>query len=154
MSTRTIVQELAICLLGLTLCFAEDANMGTWKLNEAKSKIGKKVPKDITVVYEAAGEDVKATVDGVDAEGKPTHSEWTGKFDGKDYPVKGDPNSDLRSYTRIDDHTLGFNVKKGGKITASGRIVVSADGKSRAVTMRGTDPTGKKFPRHSVYDKQ
>jgi hypothetical protein len=102
-STRTIVQALATCLVGWTLCFAEDANMGTWKLNEGRSKIGKKVPKDITVVYEAAGENAKATVDGVDADGKPTHNEWTGKFDRKDYPVKGDPNSDGSGRNRGDD---------------------------------------------------
>jgi len=27
---------------------------------------------------------VKITTDGIDADGKPAHSEWTGKFDGKD----------------------------------------------------------------------
>jgi hypothetical protein len=32
---------------------------------------------------------------------------WTGKFDGKDDPVTGDPNSDTRSLTKIDDRTLG-----------------------------------------------
>ena len=37
---------------------------------------------------------------------------------------------------KIGDHTLGFNVKKSGKVTTSGRIVVSADGKSRTVTVR------------------
>jgi hypothetical protein len=84
----------------------------------------------------------------------PMHNEWTGKFDGKDYPVKGDANSDMRSYTKIDDRTLGFNVKKGGKVTTSGRIVVSAGGKSRTVTASGTDPAGKKIHTTSVYDKQ
>jgi hypothetical protein len=128
--------------------------MGTWKLNEAKSKIGAGSAKSTTVVYEAAGDNVKVTVDGVDADGKPAHSEWTGKFDGKDYPVIGDPNSDVRSYTKIDDRTLGFNVKKRGKVTTSGRIVVSADGKSRTVTARGTGPKGKKFRSTAVYDKQ
>ena|SRR5205809_5371664 len=87
-------------------------------------------------------------------DGKPTHDEWTGKFDGKDYAVTGNPNSDMRSYTKIDDHTLGFNVKKGGKVTTSGRVVVAADGKSRTVTVSGTDPTGKKFTSTAVYDKQ
>ena len=154
MNTRTIVLTLATCFVGLTLCFAEDANMGTWKLNEAKSKIGPGAPKNTMVVYEAAGDNVKVTVDGVDPAGKPTYNEWTGKFDGKDYPVTGDPNSDTRSYTKIDDRTLGLNVKKGGKVTTSGRIVVSADGKSRTVTVSGTDPTGKKFHSTSLYDKQ
>ena len=111
-------------------------------------------PKNNTVVYEAAGDNVKITVDGIGNDGKPTHDEWTGKFDGKDYAVTGNPNSDMRSYTKIDDHTLGFNVKKGGKVTTSGRVVVSADGKSRTVTTSGTDPQGKKFKSTAVYDKQ
>ena len=66
----------------------------------------------------------------------------------------GDPNSDVRSYTRIDDRTLGLNVKKGGKVIVSGRIVVSADGKTRTVTTSGTDPTGKTIRSVAVYDKQ
>jgi hypothetical protein len=111
-------------------------------------------PKNTLVVYEEAGDKVKVTVDGLDAAGKPTHNEWTGKFDGKDYPVIGDPNSDARSYTKIDDRTLGLNIKKGGRITISGRIVVAADGKSRTVTVRRTHANGKKFRSHSVYDKQ
>ena len=97
---------------------------------------------------------MKVTVDGTDSDGKPTHNEWTGKFDGKDYPVTGDPNSDARSYERIDDRTLGLNIKKGGKVTTSGRIVVSADGKSRTVTTSGTDAMGKKISSTAVYDKQ
>jgi hypothetical protein len=82
-------------------------------------------------------------VEGVAPDGKPTHSEWTGKFDGKDHPVTGDPNSDTRSLKKIDDRTLELTVKKGGRVTTSGRIVVSADGKTRTVTVSGTDPTGK-----------
>lgn len=154
MKTRTIVLALVMCLAGLTLCFAQDANMGTWKLNKATSEIGAGSPKNTTVVYEAVGDKVKVTVDGVDATGKPTHNEWTGKFDGKDYPVTGDPNSDARSYTKIDDRTLGLNIRKRGGFTISGRIVVSADGKSRTVTVRGFDANGKKFRSQSVYDKQ
>jgi len=42
--------------------------MGTWKLNEAKSKIGAGSPKNSTVVYEAAGDSVKVTVDGTDGD--------------------------------------------------------------------------------------
>jgi hypothetical protein len=60
----------------------------------------------------------------------------------------------MRSYTKIDDRTTGFNIKKGGKGTISGRIAVSADGKNRTITTSGTDPTGKKISRVSVYNKQ
>jgi len=129
-------------------------NMGTWKLNEAKSKIPPGVTKNTTVVYAPMGDGVKITVDGVGADGKPTHSEWAGKYDGKDYPVTGDQTSDARSYTRIDDRTLDFAVKKGGKTLLTGRVVVAADGKSRTVTATGTDASGKKVTATQSYDKQ
>ena len=143
-----------MCFVAAAVCFADDAFTGTWKLNEAKSKMAPNAPKNNTVVYEAASENVKVTIDGADRDGKPTHNQWTGKFDGKDYPVTGDPNEDMRSYTKIDDHTLGFNVKKSGNVTTSGRIAASADGKSRTVTTSGTDAQGKKFKSTAVYDKQ
>ncbi|MGC2417183.1 MAG: hypothetical protein WA434_05520, partial [Candidatus Acidiferrales bacterium] len=111
-------------------------------------------PKNNTVIYEAKGDSVKVTIDGTDSDGKPAHNEWTGKLDGKDYPVTGDPNSDARSYKQVDDRTLGFTAKKGGKVTITGQVVVSADGKTRTVTASGTDPQGKKFEITAVYDKQ
>ena len=154
MKAKTILLSLALCFVSVAVCFAQDAFMGTWKLNEAKSKLSSGAPKNSTVVYEAASENVKVTIDGADRDGKPTHNQWTGKFDGKDYPVTGDPNEDMRSYTKIDDHTLGFNVKKSGNVTTSGRIAASADGKSRTVTTSGTDAQGKKFKSTAVYDKQ
>jgi hypothetical protein len=128
--------------------------MGTWKLNEAKSKIAAGAPKNSTVVYEASGDNIRVTVDGVDGQGKPTHNEWTGKFDGKDYPLTGDPVSDMRSYKKINDHTLELTNKKGDKVTMSGRIVVSSDGKTRTVKVKGTDAEGKKISTTAVYEKQ
>jgi hypothetical protein len=49
---------------------------------------------------------------------------------------------------------LEFTIKKGGKVTITGRVVVSADGKTRTATASGIDPQGKKFKSISVYDKQ
>jgi hypothetical protein len=154
MKARTSVLTLALCFVVAGVCFASDTQMGTWKLNEAKSKIAAGMPKNNTVVVEAAGDSVKVTIDGTSSDGKPTHNEWTGKLDGKDYPVTGDPTSDMRSYKQIDDHTLTFTIKKGGKVTITGRVVVSADGKTRTVTTTSTDPQGKKVKSTMVYDKQ
>ena len=134
--------------------FADDPNMGTWKLNEAKSHFSPGSPKNFTVVYEAAGDMIKVTVDGIDGEGKPTHNEWTGKFDGKDYPVTGDPTADTRAYRRINSRTLALTNKKDGKVVVTGRIVVSKDGKSRTLTTSGTNAKGKRVRNTAVYDKQ
>src|SRR6058998_2201581 len=155
MNLRTIGLTLALCFFVGAACFAaDDPNMGTWKLNETKSKTAPGMEKLTTVVYEAAGDQVKVTIDGTDANGKPIHNEWTGKFDGKDYAVTGDPTSDMRSYTKIDDHKLAFTVKKDGKTTITGHIVVAADGKSRMVTAHGADEQGKESKEKAAYDKQ
>jgi len=155
MKAKAIVLALALCFVGVALGYAAaDAFMGTWKLNEAKSKLGPGSRKNNTVVYEASGNNVKVTADGTDSDGRPAHNEWTGKFDGKDYPVTGDPTADTRSYKMVNDRTLTLTDKKNGKTTITGRVVVSADGKSRTVAVSGTDATGKKFHRTAVSDKQ
>jgi hypothetical protein len=153
MRARTILMILVVCLVAAVVCFASPM-MGTWKLNEAKSKIAPGAPKNHTVVYEAAGDNVKVTVDGTDADGKALHNEWTGKFDGKDYAVTGDPTSDMRAYKKVNENTLDMTIKKDGKVTATGKIVVSADGKTRTVTTEATDAQGKKVKNTAVYDKQ
>jgi hypothetical protein len=154
MKTKTFAVTLALWVLAVGVCFAADPQIGTWKLNEAKSQIGKAMGKNVTVVYSKSmmGK-MKCVIDGVDAKGKPTHDEWTGKFDGKDYTVTGDPDSDMRSYKKIDDHTLEIWVKKGGAVMGSGKIVVAADGKSRTVTANLTNAKGKKVKTTAVYDK-
>ncbi len=136
------------------MCFASNPSLGTWKLNDAKSKIAPGTSKNVTVTYVAAGDSIKGTIDGVDGQGKPTHNEWTGKFDGKDYPVTGDPNSDTRAIKQVDEHNYDLTVKKGGKVTMTGKAVVSADGKTRTVIISGTDASGKKVTSTAVYDKQ
>ena len=127
---KTTVVILALCFAFGAVCFA-DPQMGTWKLNEAKSKLVPGMGKNSTVIYQADGDNIKVTVDGTDAQGKPTHNEWVGKFDGKDYPVTGDPNSDMRSYKQMNDNTLDITIKKDGKVTMTGKVVVSADKDAR-----------------------
>jgi hypothetical protein len=152
MRTRTLLAALSFAASGL--CYAADPQMGTWKLNEAKSKLNPDAAKITTVVYSAAADSVRVTVDAVEKDGKPAHNEWTGKYDGKDYPVTGDPTSDMRSYKKIDDRTLELTVKNKGKVTVTGSIVVAADGKSRTVSTTATDASGKKVSSTAVYDKQ
>jgi hypothetical protein len=154
MKTRTIVLTMALCLAAVAVGFASDVNLGTWKLNEAKSKIPAGAVKNNTVSYEVMGDSMKVTVDGTDGDGKPTHNEWTGKFDGKDYPLTGDPAADTRSYKKVNAHTTQLINKKDGKATLSGLIVVSADGKSRTLTMSGTNAKGEKVKYTAVYDKE
>ena len=154
MKTRSIAMTAVLCLLALTFSFAEDANIGTWKLNEAKSKIPAGALKNTTVTYSVEGDSVKCTTDGLGSDGQPMQTEWTGKFDGKDYPLTGDRSSDARAYTKVNDHTLKLENKKDGKVTNKGTIVISADGKTRTLTVSGKTAAGKTIKSSAVYDKQ
>ena len=153
MKTRIAVVAVALSFLATAACFAANPHMGTWKLNEAKSKIPPEMGKNSTVVYSEAKDKVKVTIDGVDKDGKPTHSVWVGKFDGKAYPVKGNLSYNSVAYKVVNDRTNDITTMKDGKMVWSGRITVAADGKSRTVTINGTDEKGKKFSGKAVYDK-
>jgi len=154
MRTRSILLALAFCLASYMMCFAADANVGTWKLNEAKSKLPAGSPKNTKVVYSADGDKYKCVIDGVDGSGKPTHNEWTGKFDGKPYPVTGDPGSDTRSVHMVDATHYKVASMKGGKTVLTGNVAFSNGGKTRTLTLEGTDASGKKVSSTWVYDKQ
>lgn len=155
MKARMILLALAFCFAGVAACYAsDDANLGTWKLNEAKSKIPAGAPKNVTVVYTTEGDQFKCVVDGVDGEGKPAHNEWVGKFDGKDYELKGDPGADTRSLKMVDAHHYQLTNKKAGKPTTTGTVEISADGKTRTVSTHSTTAGGKKLTTVFVYDKQ
>jgi hypothetical protein len=154
MKARMLLLTVALCFAGTALSLAQSPQMGTWKLDEAKSKIPAGFVKNSTVIYAADGDNVKVTTDGTDGNGKPLHTDWTGKFDGKEYPLTGDSTADSRSYKMIDEHTLELTNKKSGKATTSGRVVVSKDGKTRTLHLTGTDSSGKKVSGVSMYEKQ
>src|SRR6266513_2009839 len=113
--------------------------MGTWKLNEAKSKIPAGMNKNTTVVYTEQKDKMKVTVDGVDKDGKPTHGVWVGQADGKTYKMKGNLAWDAAAYKVVNDHTYGITTMKGEKVRTNGTTTVSADGKTRTVAVEGTD---------------
>jgi hypothetical protein len=152
--TRIAVLAVALSFTAATACFAANPHMGTWKLNEAKSKLVPGMGKNNTVVYTEMKDKMQVTVDGVDKDGKPTHSVWVGKFDGKAYPVKGNMPANSIAYKVVNDRTNDITAMKDGKTVWTGRITVAADGKSRTVTINGTGADGKKFKGKAVYDKE
>ena len=156
MKTVRIVSIVVLFFLALPIAFAADnPNIGTWKLNEAKSKIPAGAGKNTTVVYTAAADGMfTVTTDGVDSSGKPTHSEWTGKFDGKPYPVTGTTGVDSRSVVAKGDRTLEVTNMKDSKIVSTGKVELAKDGKSRTLETEGTSADGKKYKAKYVYDKQ
>ena len=153
MRTKTISLALALSVAAAAMCFANNPTLGTWKLNESKSTFGDGAGKTTLVVWEKVGGQDKCTVDGTDAEGNKTHTVWTGKLDGKDYPVTGDAQADTRSFKLSGEHKIDMVSKKDGKTVGDGTIVVAEDGKTRTVTNTMTNAKGEKVTSTLAYDK-
>lgn len=154
MKHRALPVLFLLAVVATTCLAAADVNIGTWKLNETQSQIPAGATKHRTIVFAPVGENVRVTTDGVDANGKPIHTEWTGKYDGNAYPLSGDPDADARTYSRISDHTLALTETKSGRVTRTGRIDISPDGKTRRVMTAELDAKGIKGSTFLLYEKQ
>jgi hypothetical protein len=153
MRTKTIGLGVLLSVAAAAICFANNPTLGTWKLNENKSTFGDGAGKTTLVVWEKVGDQDKCTVDGTDADGNKTHTVWTGKLDGKDYPVTGDAQADTRSFKLSGEHKIDMVSKKDGKTVGDGTIVVAEDGKTRTVTNTMTNAKGEKVTSTLAYDK-
>ena len=138
------------------LAQSQESIFGTWKMNVAKSKYSPgPMPKSNIAKWEAFQGGVKLTVDVVPAKGETFHYEASGKFDGKDNPVKGNnPDADTIAFSKIDARTYDIGQKKGGKPTLMAHIVVAADGKTRVTTQTGKDGQGQTVNITIFYEKQ
>ena len=147
MRNKRLMVSLAACcalVLSSSVALAADNWLGTWNLDLAKSKYSPgPAPKSLTLKFEATASGIKFTGDGVDADGKPTHSVFLSKFDGKDVPYEGNPDADMASPNKIDDNSYENTWKKGGKATTMAKAVVSADGKTMTITQTGRTPRAK-----------
>jgi hypothetical protein len=75
----------------------------------------------------------QSTPEGLTMKSK-TGESYDAKFDGKDYPIKGDRAGTTVALKRVDDRTLEETLKRDGKVVATSRSTVSADGKTLNVT--------------------
>src|SRR5438132_7209782 len=113
--TRIAVMALALSFMTAGACFAANPHMGTWKLNEAKSKLAPGMGKSTTVTYSEQGDKIRVAVNGMDKDGKPTQGVWVGKWDGRAYKAKGNLSWDSAAYKVVNDYTNDITTMKNGK---------------------------------------
>jgi len=147
---------LVVVLAGTAFAQPGSSNLGTWKLNLAKSTYAAgTAPKSSTLTIEAAGAGFKVTVDAVAADGTVQRWGFIGTYDGKDYPITGNsPYGDVVAATRIDAHTTRNVYKKGGAVNFTNTAVVASDGKTMTFTGASKNAAGQTVNNVRVYDKQ
>jgi uncharacterized protein YcnI len=140
---------------GDTAKVENEALIGTWKLNLAKSKYSPgPAPKSGTLTYRAEGGRIKRTAEGIDAEGKATKTEWLHIYDGSIFQQPGSPDYDAGTYKLFNANTVIFTRIKSGRQVQTGSIEVSSDGKTLTVTTKGVDSKGQQINNVAVYDRQ
>jgi hypothetical protein len=133
---------------------AADPMVGTWTLDPARSKFSPgPAPKSVTLTFSETADGMKQTSDAVLPDGQTIHQEATAKADGKDYPLSGSPVADTVSFTRKGNARTRVD-KKGGKIVMTYDGVLSADGKTFTVEVKGTDAKGQPVSNSVVYVKK
>jgi hypothetical protein len=127
----------------------------TWKLNLAKSTFNPgPPPRSATLSYQAEGQGVRATNEGVNAQGNPTKGVLLIITDGKSYPITGSAAFDAGSYKQVDGLTVEGTRTKDGKLMETFTRVLSAHGKTLTLTGTGVNASGQQYNYVSVYDKQ
>lgn len=84
--------------------------------------------------------------------GKQQKTEYTGKYDGRDYPVRHQKGKTVE-FTRPDPYTVEGMTKTDGKTDYTFRRYVSKDGKTLTIELTTLDSAGKPSTEVLVYDK-
>lgn len=148
-----LILTLTLSFMTAAGCLAANPYLGTWKFNEAKSIMREGMSKDFTVTCSEQGNKIKITSIGTFPDGKPKHTVWVGRFDGKAYPVKGSPSRDAAALRVINDHTTFIQSFRDGQATWWGTITISRNGKTRTSRLHWLDASRKKITAKRVYDK-
>ena len=134
---------------------AVDPRIGTWKLNVAKSQFNPGPPQQsLTVRVQPSGQGETVSTEGVNADGSRAATQYTANFDGKDYPLTGSQVADTVSLKRVDPQITERTDKKAGAVAQTLRRVVSQDGKTMTVTVKGKNAQGQDVNNTLVFEKQ
>jgi hypothetical protein len=132
-----------------------DPWVGTWRLNLEKSNLSSDVRfKRSMTRIEPWKDGIKVTYDLVGVRGGVTHMEWTGGFDGKDYPVQGVDYVLTNAYTREGDRSYQIVTKIDGVAVSTAKVVVSHDGRTLTTVTTGTNAQGNSTSTTSIYERQ
>jgi hypothetical protein len=154
----TLVVGMTLACAGSAAAVAAEAASpltGTWNLNLEKSKFEPgPAPKSDSRTYVESPQGVTVTVNIVTASGSTISEHSTYAYDGKDYPITGNPREDALSLNRVDAHTTIITQKLLGQVVGTETRVISASGKMMTISAKGTNANGVLFDRVAVYDKQ
>lgn len=152
-----VVAAVMVALMAVVVPLSGQSSplVGTWTINLAKSTFSPgPPPTSSTIKWERVAGGHRFSVDQVAATGQATHTENIEKDDGTEGRIQGATTPTTRFLRRIDDRNYEDGDNANGKSTVSRKLVISPDGKTITVTMKGTTPQGQPLNNVVVYERQ
>jgi len=149
---------LTLCAVALLLALPyqsvsrqHEAWFGRWTL-DLKGTTSPAYKRVVTRI-EPWEDGLRVTYEMVGVRGGITHMEWTGKFDGKDYPMQGVDYEMTNAYRKIDSRSYEIAIKIDGIPTATARVTVSSDGSTLTVATAEHPSTGQAKTTTTTYQR-
>jgi hypothetical protein len=105
----------------------------------------------VTLRITPRGDGLLVVYDMVGTRGGVSHREWTGRFDGQDYPMQGVDYVMTNAYRLLTDRSYEIAVKMEGAPVATATASVSPDGATLTVVTRERDARGQPVESTAVY---
>ena len=120
--------------------------LGTWVLDVPRSTYAAAPPyKRAVYRIERMAGGFRVVYDMVHPRGGTTHLEWTGRMDGRDYPLQGVDQAITYAYTSTGGDSCDIVVKIDGRVAARSHVTVSENGRTMSTQTGGTT---------TVYERQ
>jgi hypothetical protein len=143
-------------LIGLSILLAavQDLGQGQWKFVPAESTYeSAPAPRESRRQWIADGEGVRFLHDGINADGKPFHTEFRAGYDGKPVPFIGGTLYDSVALFYKNPRRVEQIFTLKGKPTVKAIRTISKDGNKMTIDSRGSRADGTRFKNILVYQR-
>jgi hypothetical protein len=110
--------------------------------------------QQVTLRIEPQDDGLRVVYDMVRRRGGITHMEWSGRFDGRDYPVQGVDYVLTNAYRKLSDRSYEIVVRVDGREAAVATAVVSSDGGTLIVDTTEQVADGRKVTTTANYRRR
>ena len=129
--------------------------VGTWRLDPTRGteRTAPSPYRRVTLSITPLGDELRVKYDMVGTRGGVSHREWTGRLDGRDYPMQGVDYVMTNAYRLVNDRSYEIAVKMEGNQVATATATVSPDGSTLTVVTRERDARGQPVESTAVYKR-
>lgn len=156
---RVLLTVMAAALALAAPAAAQDAPwLGAWRLDVGRSDWGPVDPPysraTWTITPIENDDRLRMVYELVGVRGGVTRMEWTGRFDGGDYPMHGPDTPVTYAYRQVDPLSLQVTVKVDGSVAASSKVTLSPDGRTLTADTETGHPRFGNIRNVAVYTKK